>query len=125
MAFNLMIIYPNGSEAHFDMEYYLGTHMPRVENIWRPLGLVHWKVIHFNAPGRQGEDNDDDRGAQGCSSSKCSSSIGNILTFQSEACYQNAMQCAAAKDICSNTARFSDQQPILITGATVALGPLG
>jgi len=120
MAYNLMIIYPNASEAHFDMEYFLGTHMPRVETIWRPLGLVHWKVMHFDAPGRQ-QGEDDDKTQRYA----CSSSIGSILTFQNEACYQNAMQCAAAKDLCSNTAMFSDQQPILISGATVALGPLG
>jgi uncharacterized protein (TIGR02118 family) len=35
------IFYPNTPESQFDLEYYLHTHIPKVEEVLRPLGLVN------------------------------------------------------------------------------------
>jgi uncharacterized protein (TIGR02118 family) len=41
------VLYPNGTDLIFDMEYYLTTHMPLVAKIWGPHGLQSWKVIQL------------------------------------------------------------------------------
>ena len=35
----LFVTYPVGEGAHFDRDYYVGTHLPLVEKEWGPFGL--------------------------------------------------------------------------------------
>lgn|SRR5688500_3611557 len=39
------VMYPGGDDSRFDMDYYLGTHMPLVRERWTPLGLHEAKVV--------------------------------------------------------------------------------
>ncbi|KAK8064613.1 ethyl tert-butyl ether degradation EthD [Apiospora phragmitis] len=38
------VMYPAAASADFNMDYYLGTHMPFVQKNWGPHGLKSWNV---------------------------------------------------------------------------------
>jgi len=40
----ISIFYPNTPESQFNLEYYLHTHIPRVEEVLKPLGLVNMEA---------------------------------------------------------------------------------
>ncbi|TQV90931.1 hypothetical protein V2A60_008392 [Cordyceps javanica] len=44
------ILYPSGPS--FDLDYYLNTHMPIVQENWKPFGLESWEIIVFE-PGQK------------------------------------------------------------------------
>ncbi len=39
------VMYPGGSENRFDLDYFLGKHIPLVRERWSPLGLKDVKVV--------------------------------------------------------------------------------
>lgn len=39
------VMYPGGAGTRFDMDYYLGHHMPLVRERWSPMGLHEAKVV--------------------------------------------------------------------------------
>lgn len=41
MVFLVTVMYPQGD---FNLDYYLKTHMPLVENAWKSKGLKNWQV---------------------------------------------------------------------------------
>lgn len=48
MAVNSSVFYPVGSDAKFDMDYYIKTHMPLVKKNWEPFGLVGYEVVQYS-----------------------------------------------------------------------------
>lgn len=47
----ISVLYPNSEAAHFDMAYYLATHIPLVKARWSGLGLGEVRVLRGqNAP---------------------------------------------------------------------------
>jgi len=40
----VVILYAQTSDSHFDMDYYLNKHIPRVREIFKDLGLVKVEV---------------------------------------------------------------------------------
>ncbi|KAF2679280.1 hypothetical protein K458DRAFT_422323 [Lentithecium fluviatile CBS 122367] len=42
------VLYPRESNATFDLDYYLSTHMPLVYKHWNKFGLKTYKVTKFN-----------------------------------------------------------------------------
>lgn len=45
MSFIVTILYPNKDEMTFDMKYYRETHLPLAEEMWKPMGMLMWKLI--------------------------------------------------------------------------------
>jgi uncharacterized protein (TIGR02118 family) len=45
MSITVTVMYPNTSGSKFDLDYYLKTHGPLVERLWRPHGLRSLKVV--------------------------------------------------------------------------------
>ena len=39
------VMYPGGSGTRFDMDYYLGHHMPLVRERWTPMGLKEARIV--------------------------------------------------------------------------------
>ncbi|KAJ5568470.1 hypothetical protein N7450_010956 [Penicillium hetheringtonii] len=39
MSYHASVMYPNDEDITFDESYYLQTHMPLVESIWKKYGL--------------------------------------------------------------------------------------
>lgn len=44
MPIEVTVLYPNVSDATFNLDYYLKTHMPLVVKEFGPHGLKGWKV---------------------------------------------------------------------------------
>lgn len=47
------MMYPAGTDAHFDHSYYMNSHMPRVRRLWGPLGMQGDQVLR-GLPGPDG-----------------------------------------------------------------------
>jgi uncharacterized protein (TIGR02118 family) len=45
----LSVIYPNGADAGFDVDYYRETHMPLVEDCLGPGGMIRFELAHGQA----------------------------------------------------------------------------
>lgn len=41
----VQVIYPPSAASSFDMDYYLNSHVPKVEKLWGPQGLQSCTVI--------------------------------------------------------------------------------
>ncbi|RYC33210.1 EthD family reductase [Lichenibacterium minor] len=50
MAATVTVLYPNQADATFDMDYYLGRHMPLVMERFGAHGMTGWKVVKFDGP---------------------------------------------------------------------------
>ena len=45
MAATITVLYENVEDATFDLGYYLATHMPLVDEKFKPFGLKGWRVL--------------------------------------------------------------------------------
>ena len=45
MSITVTVTYPNTPGSRFDLDYYLKTHGPLVERLWRPHGLKGLEVL--------------------------------------------------------------------------------
>ena len=43
----ITVVYPTASDATFDIDYYMKTHMPLVADNWKSFGLTGWKVVRY------------------------------------------------------------------------------
>jgi uncharacterized protein (TIGR02118 family) len=44
IMFRVVIMYPKTEDSHFDMDYYLSHHIPRIREIFKDFGLVKIEV---------------------------------------------------------------------------------
>jgi len=95
-ATEITILYPSGSDAKFDMSYYLSTHMPLVQEKWGPEGLLNWKVLEFG--------------------SDSAYSVQATLEWADVETFQKAASGESAKAIFGDVPNFSNKQPTLLTG---------
>ena len=42
--FRVVLLYPKSDDSHFDTDYYLSNHIPRIREIFKDLGLVKIEV---------------------------------------------------------------------------------
>lgn len=45
MPTTITVTYPNQDGARFDLDYYVGTHLPLVEKHFKAHGLKGWRVL--------------------------------------------------------------------------------
>ncbi len=45
MATTITVLYDNVDDATFDLDYYMATHMPLVDEKFKPYGLKGWRVL--------------------------------------------------------------------------------
>ncbi|MBT8448978.1 MAG: EthD family reductase [Gammaproteobacteria bacterium] len=51
MAMTLQVLYPTGEGKTFDFEYYVDTHLPMVDEILKPYGLISASISRGLAGG--------------------------------------------------------------------------
>ncbi|KAH6693714.1 hypothetical protein F5X68DRAFT_228122 [Plectosphaerella plurivora] len=93
----VLVQYPAG-EA-FDQEYYLKTHMPLVEKIWKPHGLSAWEILVFPADAPY--------------------QVQARLTWESTDAWKAAASHADSKAVFDDIPNFTASKPILLTGQVV------
>ncbi|KAJ5199909.1 Dimeric alpha-beta barrel [Penicillium cf. griseofulvum] len=47
MTVTAVVLYPNNADIQFDETYYMKSHMPLAESIWKPHGLLNWRITKF------------------------------------------------------------------------------
>jgi uncharacterized protein (TIGR02118 family) len=96
----LSVLYPKTAESKFDVDYYLGTHIPLVRSRWSGMGLQKVDITHGTAAL--------DGGMPGYEL------IGQ-LTFESEESLSRALR-QYGNEIISDIPKFTNVQPIIQTG---------
>ena len=107
MPFVATVLYPQREGATFDMKYYLDTHMPLVDRIWKPAGLEKWEIQKLDL-GMGGE--------------KPPYSVAALLTFPDQATCTAALGLAGSAEIFGDIPKFSSEQPVVMAGAVVGSG---
>lgn len=105
MSYHASVMYPNDDDITFDESYYLKTHMPLVESIWKKYGLVSWKIIKYTT-------------ALDGSPSKYL--IAANLEWKSEEDIKSALQDPESAKIFADIPNFTNKQPITLGGPALA-----
>jgi len=100
MTVSCTVLYPNESDATFNMEYYLSHHMPLVGEKFGPHGLKSWSVAEFN-PGPDGSK--------------------PLYSVQATLIFEKAEQVGAAVEaegpaVFGDVPNFSNKQPVFLMG---------
>jgi uncharacterized protein (TIGR02118 family) len=48
MVYVINVAYPSTPGARFELDYYINTHMPLVQNKWTTYGLINWTVSKYD-----------------------------------------------------------------------------
>lgn len=96
----ITVLYPTKEGYKFDMDYYLKTHMPLVQEKWAPFGLTQYYVTDF-----RGEDQP--------------YTVQCVLVWEGglEA-FANATKAHGA-EVMGDIPNFSSEQPVLLRGGVV------
>ncbi|WP_336485702.1 EthD family reductase [Methylobacterium nigriterrae] len=88
------VMYPGGDGTKFDMDYYLGHHMPLVRERWAPMGLHEAKVV---------------KGVATPDGAPAPFQIMALLTFASEEAFRQAA-AVHGQEIFADIPKFTDVQ---------------
>jgi uncharacterized protein (TIGR02118 family) len=101
----ITVLYPNTSDATFNMDYYLKTHMPMVAEEFGPYNFEGYSVLKLvGTP-------DPDQAAP--------HSVQATLHFKSLEDFQKAVTDRAAK-VLGDVPNFSNKDPVLMIGQKMA-----
>ncbi|TGO28237.1 hypothetical protein BPAE_0030g00230 [Botrytis paeoniae] len=98
MSVIVTVIYPKTETSTFDMDYYMKTHMPLVQEKWGPYGLKNWTVTKL----------DESAGY----------SVQALLWFESKEAWAKAGE-AEGPTIMGDVPKFSSEKPLLVFGEEV------
>ncbi|KAM0541180.1 hypothetical protein ACHAPJ_013344 [Fusarium lateritium] len=94
----VIIQYPAGHD--FDVEYYVNTHLPLAEKVWKKAGLKGWEVIKLGGESQY--------------------QIYTILRWDSAAAFQEAATSEGAVLIQEDVKHFTTAMPVLVFGEEVS-----
>ncbi|PQE08927.1 Ethyl tert-butyl ether degradation protein [Rutstroemia sp. NJR-2017a WRK4] len=92
------VMYPKTETSTFDMNYYMKTHMPLVQEKWGPHGLQNWTIYELD--GKDGW------------------SVQALLYWDSMESFAKAAEAEAEK-IMADVPNFSSEKPLLVKGTEV------
>lgn len=101
MSYHASVMYPNDEDITFDESYYLKTHMPLVESIWKKHGLVSWKIIKYTTA---------------LDGSRSKYLICANLVWESEEGAKKGLQDPEAPKIFADIPNFTNKHPITLGG---------
>ncbi|CCD52961.1 hypothetical protein ACHAPC_006702 [Botrytis cinerea] len=98
MSVIVTVMYPKTETSTFDMDYYMKTHMPLVQEKWGSHGLKNWTVTKLDESGGY--------------------SVQALLWFESKEAWAKA-GAAEGPTIMGDVPNFSSEQPLLVFGGEV------
>jgi uncharacterized protein (TIGR02118 family) len=104
----ITVLYPNASDATFNMDYYLATHMPMVAEQFGPYNFKGYSVCKIK--GIPKPDKTMDPGPY---------SVQALLNFDSLQDFQAALGATGEK-VMGDVPNFSNQSPTLLIGEKLA-----
>ena len=104
----ITVLYPNASDATFNMDYYLSTHMPMVAEQFGPYNFKGYSVCKIK--GIPKPDKTMDPGPY---------SVQALLNFDSLQDFQAALGAGGEK-VMGDVPNFSNQSPTLLVGEKLA-----
>ncbi|KAF2091880.1 hypothetical protein K490DRAFT_30888 [Saccharata proteae CBS 121410] len=98
MPIAITVLYPNVSDATFNLEYYLSSHMPMVQKEFGAHGMKGWRVQKYVG--------------------RSPYSMQATLEFENQEQFKNALQHAAGP-VLGDVPNFSNKSPVLMVGEVV------
>ncbi|KAF1992501.1 hypothetical protein K402DRAFT_388157 [Aulographum hederae CBS 113979] len=102
------VLYATKPSAHFDMSYYLHTHMPLVASSWGQYGLKSYTVTDFRNPSSSSASASEE--AQPPFLVQC------VLFFDDVEGIKKAVESVQAKDVFGDVKKFTDIEPTFLMG---------
>jgi len=100
----ITVLYPNESDATFNMDYYLSTHMPMVQKEFGPYNFEGYSVLKLNGTPDP--------------SQPSPYSVQATLNFASVQDFEAALKATAEK-VLGDVPNFSNKGPVLMIGEKV------
>ena len=97
-----MVIYPRKEGSTFNKEYYLSTHMPLANKIWKKYGLKGYTVSELSADGPY--------------------SIAVVMEWEDADGFGKAVQDPGTKEVMDDVKNFSSESPVIVHGAVIGSG---
>lgn len=100
----LTFLYPNDSQARYNMDYLIDKHMPMIQSHWEKSGLTSWAVTNFT-PGPEG--------------------MPPVYAFAANLVWDKKESLSAAlgggdlEEIMDDVTNFSNKRPLILVGDTV------
>lgn len=107
MPTTITVMYENVDDATFDLEYYLGKHMPLVDEKFARFGLKGWRVV---------------KAVDGPTGDKPLYSVIATLEFDTAQQFQDAV-AAEGGPVFGDVPNFSNKQPVVVIADVVGARP--
>ncbi|RAH75727.1 uncharacterized protein BO66DRAFT_416913 [Aspergillus aculeatinus CBS 121060] len=104
MTLTVTVVFPNDTDAKYDIDYYVENHMTLVEKLWSQYGLQGWSVTKY-IPGLDG--------------SPPLYAFGSEVFWENEEGMKEAFRSSSVAEIMADVARFSNKSPIFLIGQTI------
>ncbi|KAJ4983114.1 hypothetical protein SVAN01_11378 [Stagonosporopsis vannaccii] len=101
MAVTITVVFPNDSDAEYDIDYYISKHMPLVQAQWSKYGLQSWSATKF---------------LNGIDGSSPLYAFGSVVMWDSEDQLKTAFAGPEVAEIMGDVTNFSNKQPIFLIG---------
>lgn len=101
MPYHAAVLYPNEADTKFDRDYYMKSHMPLAESVWKKHGLIDAHVIEYT---------------KGFDGSPSKYLIAAKLVFESEEAFQNALKDPETPKVLDDIRNFTNKEPLTLAG---------
>lgn len=100
----MMMLFPNDDDTKFDLDYYMWTHLPKVQEKWTPYGLKSYKVFQLE-PSPDG--------------SKPPYTAGTVFEFDKIENIREAFGAEVVQVIFGDIPNFSNKNPVMFASKIV------
>lgn len=99
----VMVLYPRStSDSTFNKSYYLSTHMPLCEKVWKKHGLKSYIVSELNADGPY--------------------VMTVVMQWESQEAFGKAVQDPGTKELMDDLVNYYTEKPVLVHGPVLGSG---
>lgn len=105
MAVTITVLFPNESDAKYDIKYYTTQHMPRIQRLWAKYGVKDWSATEFSA---------------GVDGSPPVYAFGSVVTWESLDQVKAAFASPEAAEIMDDVANFSNKNAVFLVGSVLS-----